>query len=73
MHPRDVVKQALNYNAAAIIFAHNHPSGVAEPSAADQYITQQLKQALHIIDVRVLDHFIIGDGQITSFMERGLL
>lgn len=73
VHPREVVKQALNYNAAAVIFAHNHPSGMAEPSAADQYITQQLKQALHIIDVRVLDHFIIGDGQITSFMERGLL
>jgi len=73
VHPREVVKRALNYNAAAVIFAHNHPSGVAEPSAADQYITQQLKQALHIIDVRVLDHIIIGDGQITSFIERGLL
>lgn len=73
VHPREVVKRALNYNAAAVILAHNHPSGIAEPSAADQYITQQLKQALHVIDVRVLDHIIIGDGQVTSFTERGLL
>ncbi len=73
VHPREVVKRALSYNAAAVIFAHNHPSGVAEPSAADQYVTQQLKQALHIIDVRVLDHIIIGDGQVTSLAERGLL
>ncbi len=73
VHPREVVKQALNYNAAAVIFAHNHPSGVAEPSASDQYVTQQLKQALQLIDVRVLDHIIVGDGQVTSFVERGLL
>jgi DNA repair protein RadC len=73
VHPREIVKRALHYNAAAVIFAHNHPSGIAEPSTADQHMTQELKQALHIIDVRVLDHIIIGDGQVTSFVERGLL
>ncbi len=73
IHPREVVKKALSHNAAAVIFAHNHPSGVAEPSTADRYITQQLKHALGMIDVRVLDHVIIGDGQFTSFAERGIL
>lgn len=73
VHPREVVKRALSYNAAAVILAHNHPSGVAEPSAADKYITQQLKQALSLVDIRVLDHIIVGDGQIASFAERGLL
>lgn len=73
IHPREVVKKALAHNAAAVILAHNHPSGIAEPSTADQYLTQQLKQALNMIDVRVLDHIIIGDGQFTSFAERGML
>ena len=72
VHPREVVKQALKHNAAAVIFAHNHPSGVAEPSQADERITQRLKDALAVMDVRVLDHFIIGD-QVVSFAERGLL
>lgn len=73
VHPREIVRQTLDYNAAAVIFAHNHPSGVAEPSDADRSITQRLKQALALIDVRVLDHFIIGDGVATSFAERGIL
>jgi DNA repair protein RadC len=73
VHPRQVVKRALYHNAAAIILAHNHPSGIAEPSRADEQITSRLKEALSLIDVRVLDHFIIGDGQIFSFAERGLL
>lgn len=72
VYPREVVRMALQKNAAAVIFAHNHPSGVAEPSAADEQITQRLKQALSLIDVRVLDHFIIGD-EVVSFAERGLL
>ena len=72
VHPREVVKKALSYNAAAIIFAHNHPSGVAEPSMADERITQRLKEALLLVDVRVLDHFVVGDD-IVSFAERGLL
>jgi DNA repair protein radc len=72
VHPRKVVRRALHHNAAAVIFAHNHPSGVAEPSQADERITQKLKDALHLIDVRVLDHFVIGD-QVVSFAERGLL
>lgn len=72
VHPREVVRRALHHNAAAVIFAHNHPSGVAEPSQADERITQKLKDALHLIDVRVLDHFVIGDS-IVSFAERGML
>jgi DNA repair protein RadC len=72
VHPREVVKRALHHNAAAVIFAHNHPSGVAEPSAADRHITQRLKDALALIDVRVLDHIVIGDDTV-SFAERGLL
>ncbi|OQX14069.1 MAG: hypothetical protein BWK73_10445 [Thiothrix lacustris] len=72
VHPREVVRRALHHNAAAVIFAHNHPSGVAEPSQADERITQKLKDSLHLIDVRVLDHFVIGD-QVVSFAERGLL
>ena len=72
VHPREVVRRALHHNAAAVIFAHNHPSGVAEPSQADERITQKLKDALHLIDVRVLDHFVIGD-QVVSFAGRGLL
>lgn len=72
VHPREIVRQVLYHNAAAIVLAHNHPSGVAEPSQADKEITQKIKGALEIIDVRVLDHFIIGDN-VVSFAERGLL
>ncbi|MEJ2325857.1 MAG: DNA repair protein RadC [Chromatiaceae bacterium] len=73
VHPREVVRRALRANAAAVIFAHNHPSGVAEPSQSDLRITQRLKDALSLVDVRVLDHVIIGDGQGTSLAERGLV
>jgi DNA repair protein RadC len=73
VYPREVVKRALALNAAAVIFAHNHPSGVAEPSRADEVLTQALKQALATVDIRVLDHFIVGDGKPMSFAERGLL
>lgn len=73
VYPREVVKRALHYNAAAVIFAHNHPSGVAEPSRADEALTVALKQALAMVDVRVLDHFVVaGDGAL-SFAERGLM
>ena len=71
--PRDVVRYALLNNAAAVIFAHNHPSGLAEPSRADELLTQALKQALALVDVKVLDHFIVGAGGAMSFAERGLL
>jgi len=73
VHPREVVKRTLFHNAAAVIFAHNHPSGIAEPSQADKSITRRLVDALALIDVRVLDHFVIGDEEVTSFAERGLL
>ena len=73
VHPREVVRRCLTLNAAAVIFAHNHPSGVAEPSQADREITHELKRALALIEVRVLDHFIVGDGAPVSFAERGLL
>lgn len=73
VYPREVVKRALYYNAAAMIFAHNHPSGVAEPSKADEMLTQSLKQALALVDVKVLDHFIIGDRDTLSFAEHGLI
>jgi DNA repair protein RadC len=73
VHPREVVKQAMRHNAAAVIFAHNHPSGVAEPSQVDISLTKRLKEALALVDVRVLDHFVIGDGQSVSFAESGLL
>jgi len=72
VHPREVVKEVLKLNGAAVIFAHNHPSGVAEPSQADEQITRRLKSALALIDVRVLDHLVIGDTTV-SFAERGLL
>jgi len=71
VYPREVVKQALRRQAAALIFAHNHPSGVAEPSDADRALTRRLKDALALIDVRVLDHFVIGEGPPVSFAERG--
>ncbi|MCV6637210.1 DNA repair protein RadC [Candidatus Albibeggiatoa sp. nov. NOAA] len=73
VHPREVVKRALHHNAAAIIFAHNHPSGIAEPSQNDVTITQHLKQALSLVDIRVLDHFVVGDGSGVSLNERGLI
>ncbi len=71
VHPREVVRQALRHNAAALIFAHNHPSGVAEPSDADRRLTTRLKDALALVDIRVLDHFVVGDGEVASFAERG--
>lgn len=73
VYPREVVKRAMYHNAASVIFAHNHPSGVANPSAADEMLTAQLKQALALVDVRVLDHFIVAGNQTLSFAERGLL
>lgn len=73
VYPREVAKAALQHNAAAVIFAHNHPSGINEPSQADRQITDKLKQALALFDIRVLDHFIIGDGLPYSFAEHGLL
>ena len=73
VHPREVVKRAIELNAASVIFAHNHPSGKAEPSSADKLITERLKSALTLIDVRVLDHFVIGVGEYVSFAERGLI
>ena len=72
VYPREVIRRALEHNAAAVIFAHNHPSGVAEPSHADEQITNRLKEALAMVDIRVLDHIIVGD-EIVSFAERGLL
>jgi DNA repair protein RadC len=73
VHPREVVRQTLLHNAAAVIIAHNHPSGVADPSQADEGVTRRIRQALAQIDVRLLDHLIVGDGQCFSFAERGLL
>lgn len=71
--PREIVKVALRANAAAVIFAHNHPSGIAEPSRADEALTQSLKHSLALVDVKVLDHFIVGGTSTMSFAERGLL
>jgi len=73
VYAREVVRRALKHNAAAVIFAHNHPSGVAEPSRADEALTVRLKEALALVDVRVLDHVVVGDGEVVSFCERGLL
>jgi DNA repair protein RadC len=73
VYPREVVKCALRHSAAAVLFAHVHPSGVLEPSQADELLTRRLAEALALIDVRVLDHFIVGDGQCSSFSERGLI
>jgi DNA repair protein RadC len=73
VYPREVVKSALRHNAGALIFAHNHPSGVAEPSPADRSLTTRLKDALGLVDIRVLDHFVIGEGEPVSFAERGWL
>jgi DNA repair protein RadC len=73
VYPREVVKEALAVNAAAVIISHNHPSGVAEPSQADERITKRLKSALELVDIRLLDHLIIGDGEAVSLARRGLI
>ena len=73
VHPRVVVKQALDHHAASVILAHNHPSGVAEPSQADLHLTDRLSDALALVEIRVLDHLVVGDGETVSFAERGLL
>lgn len=73
VYPREVVKRALHHNAAAVIFSHNHPSGIAEPSAEDRRITTRLAEALGLIGVRVLDHIVVGNGVATSFSQRGYL
>lgn len=73
VHPREVVKRSLYHNAAALIFAHNHPSGVPEPSQADISITRKLKNALALVEIRVLDHIVVGDKEVVSLAERGLL
>jgi DNA repair protein RadC len=73
VYPREVVKRALVHNAAAVILAHNHPSGNAEPSRADEFLTQTLRQSLSLVDARVLDHFIVAGNGVVSFAERGLL
>jgi DNA repair protein RadC len=73
VYPREVVKRALHHNAAAVIFSHNHPSGVPEPSQADRDITAELQRALRFVEVRVLDHIIVGGNKTTSFAQRGLL
>jgi DNA repair protein RadC len=73
VYPREVVKAALRANAAAVLFAHNHPSGVAQPSQADELLTRNLSEALRLVDIRVLDHFVVAGAQIISFSERGLL
>ena len=73
VHPREVVRRALHHNAAAVILSHNHPSGIAEPSEADRQVTERLRAALGLIDVRVLDHLVVGDGVCCSLAERGLI
>jgi len=73
VYPREIVKISLEYNAAGVIFAHNHPSGVAEPSQADRWLTDQLRQALALVDVKVIDHFIVAGRETLSFAERGLI
>ncbi|HAT3038030.1 TPA: hypothetical protein I8426_005199, partial [Citrobacter freundii] len=73
VHPREIVKSALRHNAAAVILAHNHPSGITDASKADRTITSRIVNALTLVDIRVLDHFIIGDGDALSFTERGWL
>jgi DNA repair protein RadC len=73
VYPREIVKAALAHNAAAVILAHNHPSGIAEPSRADELLTQTLKQALSLVEIKTLDHFVIAGASAVSFAERGLL
>ena len=73
VHPREVLRRAMHHNAAAVLLAHNHPSGVAEPSKADEYVTRTMKAALAVMEVRVLDHMVVGADEVVSFAERGLL
>jgi DNA repair protein RadC len=73
VYPREIVKRVLDHNAAAVILVHNHPSGVAEPSRADELLTGRVKEALQLVDVRLLDHLVVGDGEVVSFSERGLI
>lgn len=73
VHPREVVKSVLSHNAAAVIIAHNHPSGIAEPSQSDTVLTLKLQESLQLIDVKLLDHLVIGDGEFVSFSDRGLI
>ena len=73
VHPREIVRKVLSYNAAAVIFCHNHPSGNPEPSDADRQLTERLKDTLHLVDVRVLDHIVVGAGSTVSFAERGMI
>lgn len=73
VYPREVVRRALAHNAAAVIFSHNHPSGMSDPSNADRVLTNTLKQALALVEVKVLDHFVIGESEALSFAERGLI
>jgi len=73
VYPREVVKESLTRNAASVILVHNHPSGIAEPSRADEHLTQTLKSALNLVDVRVLDHLIVAGPSVLSFAERGLI
>ena len=73
VYPREIVKSALRHNAAAVLFAHNHPSGAAQPSQADELLTRNLKEALELVEVKVLDHFIVAGAQAISFAERGLI
>lgn len=73
VYPREIVKRALQHNARSVVLAHNHPSGVAEPSRADEFLTQTVKAALGMVDVRVLDHMVVGHEQVVSFAERGLM
>jgi DNA repair protein RadC len=72
VYPREIVKKALKHNAAAVVFAHNQPSGIAEPSIQDKNITKRLKSALSLVDIKVLDHIVVGDGETVSLAERGL-
>jgi len=73
VYPREVVKRSLHFNAASVVFAHNHPSGLAEPSHTDEVLTRALREALALVDVKVLDHFVVGSSGVASFAERGLL
>tara|TARA_R110001592_G_scaffold213760_2_gene466569 strand:- start:99 stop:419 length:321 start_codon:yes stop_codon:yes gene_type:complete len=73
VHPREVVKASLSFNAAAVIFAHNHPSGVCDPSQSYRRITERLKSALTLVDIQVLDHLVVGEGEIFSFAEHGMI
>lgn len=73
IYPRVIVHKSLNHNAAALIISHNHPSGVAEPSIADKAITERIKRALEVVDIALLDHFVVGENEVVSFAERGWL